>query len=76
MQLQRLFQVGDYVTAGSVTGWVREIGLFTTALVTLENVRTIVGNNAIVNGVIQNYSALPYRRVDTAVRHGQWRGPN
>jgi small conductance mechanosensitive channel len=68
MQLQRPFKVGDYVTAGSVTGWVREIGLFNTTLVTLENVRTIVGNNAIVNGVIQNYSALPYRRVDTAVR--------
>ncbi len=33
----RPFQVGDFITAGGVTGTVTEIGLFTTALNTPEN---------------------------------------
>ncbi len=33
----RPFQVGDFITAGGVTGTVTEIGLFTTALNTPDN---------------------------------------
>jgi small conductance mechanosensitive channel len=64
MIVLRPFKVGDFVTAGSVTGTVKEIGLFVTAIVTLENVVTLVGNNKIFADVIQNFSANPHRRVD------------
>lgn len=58
------FKVGDYITAGGVTGTVREIGLFATAINTPDNVLSIVGNSKIFGDTIQNYSANPYRRVE------------
>ncbi|HEY1373448.1 MAG TPA: mechanosensitive ion channel family protein [Candidatus Binatia bacterium] len=60
----RPFKAGDFITAGGVTGTVKEIGLFVTTMNTLDNVRTIVGNNKIFSDTIQNYSANPCRRVD------------
>lgn len=60
----RPFSEGDFITAGGVTGTVKEIGLFVTSIDTLDNVRTIVGNNTIFSGTIQNFSANRYRRVD------------
>jgi small conductance mechanosensitive channel len=60
----RPFKVGDVITAGEVTGTVREIGMFVTAIDTPDNVLVYVGNNAVFSGTIQNYSANPYRRVD------------
>jgi small conductance mechanosensitive channel len=64
MIVLRPFKVGDFITAGGVTGTVKEVGLFVTAIVTLDNVVTLVGNNKIFSEVIQNFSANPYRRVD------------
>jgi small conductance mechanosensitive channel len=60
----RPFKVGDFVTAGGVTGTVEAIGLFGTEINTPDNVRTIIGNNKIFSDTIQNFSANPYRRVD------------
>jgi small conductance mechanosensitive channel len=60
----RPFKVGDFVSAGGVTGTVEAIGLFGTTINTPDNVQTIVGNGAIFSGTIQNFSANPYRRVD------------
>jgi small conductance mechanosensitive channel len=60
----RPFKVGDFITAGGITGTVKEIGLFVTTINTLDNVVTIVGNNKIFTDNIQNFSANPYRRVD------------
>lgn len=60
----RPFSVGDFITAGGVTGTVTEIGLFTTSINTPDNVLTIVANNKIFADNIQNFSANPYRRVD------------
>jgi small conductance mechanosensitive channel len=60
----RPFKVGDFVTAGGVTGTVDAIGLFGTVINTPDNVHTIVGNNKIFGDTIQNFSANPYRRVD------------
>ena len=64
MIILRPIKVGDFVTAGGVTGTVREIGLFVTVLNTPDNVQTIVGNNKIFADTIQNFSVNPYRRVD------------
>ncbi len=60
----RPFKVGDAITAGGATGTVVEIGLFTTAIDTPDNVRVYIGNNVIFSSNIQNYSTNPYRRVD------------
>jgi small conductance mechanosensitive channel len=60
----RPFKVGDAVTVGGISGTVMEIGLFSTAINTGDNVRVYVGNNTIFSGNIQNYSTNPYRRVD------------
>ena len=64
MQLLRPFKVGDFIQAGGATGTVKEIGLFGTTVVSPDSVYTIIGNNAIFSGAIQNYSVLPHRRVD------------
>jgi small conductance mechanosensitive channel len=64
MIVLRPIKVGDFVTVAGVTGTVKEIGLFVTAVNTLENVLTIVGNNKIFSDTIQNFSSNPYRRVD------------
>jgi small conductance mechanosensitive channel len=60
----RPFKVGDFISAGGITGTVKEVGLFVTTINTLDNVFTIVGNNKIFADNIQNFSANPYRRVD------------
>ena len=67
----RPFKVGDFVTAGGVTGTVTEVGLFGTIINTPDNIRTIIGNNKIFSDTIQNFSANAYRRVDlTALING------
>ncbi|HEY2918091.1 MAG TPA: mechanosensitive ion channel family protein [Candidatus Binatia bacterium] len=60
----RPFKVGDFVTVGGITGTVKEIGLFVTAINTPDNVLTMLGNNKIFSDTIQNFSVNPYRRVD------------
>lgn len=68
----RPFSVGDFITAGGVTGTVLEMGLFVTAIDTPDNVRTIVANNTIFSGNIQNFSVNPFRRVEllAQLNHG------
>jgi small conductance mechanosensitive channel len=68
MQVLRPYKVGDFVSAGGTTGTVKELGLFGTTIVTPDNVVTIVGNNKVFSDSIQNFSALPYRRVDCTAK--------
>jgi small conductance mechanosensitive channel len=58
------------VTAGGITGTVKELGLFGTTLITPDNGITIVGDNTVFSGYIQNFSTLPYRRVDCLAKVG------
>jgi len=60
----RPYRVGDFVTAGEVTGTVRAIGLFVTTVDTPDGVQTHIGNGKILSGTIQNFSANELRRVD------------
>jgi small conductance mechanosensitive channel len=60
----RPFKVGDFISAGGVTGTVTEIGLFVTAINTPDNVLTLVGNNKIFADNIQNFSHNSFRRVE------------
>ncbi|HNS96610.1 MAG TPA: mechanosensitive ion channel family protein [Polyangiaceae bacterium] len=68
MQVLRPYKVGDFVSAGGVTGTVTELGLFATTLVTPDNVFTVVGNGKIFGDNIHNYSTLPFRRVDCVAK--------
>lgn len=60
------FKVNDVVEAGGVLGTVREIGIFTTHVDTLDNKKTIVPNAKLMSDNITNYSANNTRRVDLA----------
>ncbi len=64
MVILRPFKVGDFVTIAGLTGTVREIGLFVTAIDTPDNVRTFVGNNKVFGGDILNFNTNQNRRVD------------
>ena len=64
MLVLKPFKVGDFINAGDVTGTVKELGLFVTAIDTPDNVRTYVGNNKVFSGNLKNYTANPFRRVE------------
>ena len=68
LQVLRPYKVGDQVTVGGITGVVKELGLFGTTLVTGDSITALVGNNKVLSEVIQNFSTLPARRVDTTVK--------
>jgi small conductance mechanosensitive channel len=72
MVILRPFKAGDFVTVGGVTGTVQSIGLIVTAIDTMDNVRTFVGNSKIFSDTIQNFSANKVRRVDCVAQlaHG------
>jgi small conductance mechanosensitive channel len=64
----RPFKVGDYVIAGGTNGNVSHIGLFSTTIITSDNVATIIGNNKIFGDTIQNFSSNSYRRLNLKVQ--------
>jgi small conductance mechanosensitive channel len=72
----RPFKVGDFITAGGITGTVHEIGLFVTTFVTPDNVQTFVGNNKIFSDTIQNFSTNAYRRVELTAQISGAADPN
>jgi small conductance mechanosensitive channel len=64
----RPFKVGDFISAGGITGTVEEVGLFVTTIDTPDNIRTFVGNNKLFSDNIQNFSTNAYRRVDLSAQ--------
>jgi small conductance mechanosensitive channel len=68
LQVLRPYKVGDFINAGGTLGTVKELGLFTTTVLTPDNVFTIVGNNKVFSDNIQNFSAEPFRRVDCVAK--------
>ena len=68
MLMLRPIKVGDFVRVGGVVGTVHELGLFGTTLITPDNVMTIVGNGKVFRDMIQNFSALPVRRVERTIQ--------
>jgi len=60
----RPFDVGDFVTAGGVTGKVSHMSLVNTTFKTIDNQVLIVPNNLIWSTVITNVTAQRLRRVD------------
>lgn len=68
LQVLRPYKVGDFISAGGITGTVKELGLFATTVLTPDNVTTIVGNNKVFSDNIQNFSQEPFRRVDCVAK--------
>ena len=64
LMINRPFSVGDFITGGGVTGTVEEIDMFVTIIRSPDNVRLIVPNGKMFGGIIENFSANPYRRVE------------
>ena len=60
----RPFKAGDLVEAGGHKGTIREIHIFNTILITLDNKRVIIPNSKITGDSIVNYSVEGYLRVD------------
>ena len=63
----RPFTVGDFIQVGGLSGTVKEIGLFTVAIDTLDNRRLIIPNAKVTEGSIENVTANALRRVDIDV---------
>ena len=56
------FKVGDYVSAQGYFGWISEISIVHTKLITTDNREITIPNGALSNGNIDNYSKRnPYR---------------
>ena len=62
--LLRPFSVGDWIETNSISGTVREIGLFATQIDTFDNIYITVPNSSIWSATIINNSRHPTRRMD------------
>jgi small conductance mechanosensitive channel len=60
----RLYQVGDFVEISDATGYVREVGLFHTALRTLDNKDVYIPNSDVLDTNITNYSKTKLVRLE------------
>jgi len=63
----RPFKVGDFISAGSLSGTVVEIGLFTSELKTGDGIYIMAPNSQIWNTTITNFARNPTRRIDIVV---------
>lgn len=58
------YKVGDYIAAQGYEGVVKEIQIFNTILVTLDNQTIIIPNGGLSTGSLKNFSTQEYRRAD------------
>lgn len=58
------YKVGDYIKAQGFEGVVKEIQIFNTILVTLDNRTIFIPNGGLSTGTLENVSKQEYRRVD------------
>ena len=58
------FKLGDYVVGAGSEGVVKDISIFYTTLLTLDNKKVLIPNGDLMNATVTNYSAEELRRVD------------
>lgn len=58
------FKKGDFIEAQSQKGTVREIGIFNTVIMTIDNKTVYLPNGPLSTGTITNYTSEATRRVD------------
>lgn len=63
----RPYKVGDYIDCGSVSGTIKEMGLFSTILMTPDGLFVSAPNSVIFGTPIKNFSRNPLRRADITV---------
>ena len=68
--VQRPFKIGEAISAGSVTGTVQQIGLFTTELKQFDGLFVMVPNSELWNQAIVNFHRHPIRRFELIVGIG------
>ena len=68
--VQKPFKVGEAISAGSVTGTVQQIGLFTTELKQFDGLFVMVPNTELWNKAIVNFHRHPIRRFELVVGIG------
>lgn len=68
--INKPFKVGDYVNVADTEGFVKEIGLLCTQVLTIDNKAVIVPNSMIMGGKITNFSSEELRRVDFETKAG------
>jgi len=61
------FKVGDFINAQGYSGTVQSVSIVNTKILTTDNRLIVLPNGALSNGNIDNYSAMPLRRVDIEV---------
>ena len=66
----RPFRVGEFITAGSISGTVVEVGLFATEIKMLDGVYLFAPNSELWNTAVTNYSRNPQRRYDLTIGIG------
>jgi len=64
----RPFRIGQVVQVGAIQGTVKEVSMFTTELVTPDNVQIIVPNNSVWGQPLRNFSHYPVRGLDLHFR--------
>ena len=64
------FRVGEFITAGSVSGTIVEIGLFATEVKMLDGVYVLAPNSELWNTPVTNYTRNPRRRFDLTIGIG------
>lgn len=62
--LLKPYRVGDYIEAQGFAGYVKEIQIFHTVIVTFDNKSITIPNGGLSTGSINNWSREEYRRVD------------
>lgn len=64
------FKVQDYVAVAGIEGFVKEIGMLTTKILTIDNKLIIVPNSEVMGSKITNFSSEELRRVDFETKAG------
>ncbi|SDQ78767.1 small conductance mechanosensitive channel [Chryseobacterium soldanellicola] len=61
--IDKAFKVGDYITIGTHSGTVQEIGFLTTKLITDDGKKAYIPNQVVFNAPFYNITASPQRRI-------------
>lgn len=67
LMILRPYQTGDFITTGAISGTIKEMGLFSTILETVDGIFVAVPNSAIFGGPVTNFSRNATRRADITV---------
>jgi len=70
LSIQRPFETGDLVEIGGVTGYVQQLNIRTTVLLTLDGNIVQVPNAAVYKSALQNFTATPNRRENFVIGIG------